>query len=513
MRRIRFLILTGVILSLLASCKEKEDAPYQGTPAIQLSLESATHGTATVRVESLYTEEVRLVCLPDDVTPAAETVIADGLRAENGRAVFTGLAPGTKHFVFGIGLGKGGRQSRIERLEFVTAVEAGDLYPWEQGRDGAPFFADLTLCTGGGVPNSNSWFRIPFGWDRDRFAPHVSWTDENGNERWLFEAFLAITGIDPDGRNFGINNNGRESADQESWSDLIDYWLAPGGAFSELDAAIDEAAARIGGPAPTRYAVMVMPDPVMFERFSDKGSSTAYWGSVEGRLLDFSRIDDQILALEWYIERTRERFAALAPKHLELAGFYILSEELVARPEGWNYQYKRWDRILPPVGEFLNARNEGLYWIPYLGADGTDMWRDLGIGTAWLQPNYYWDYSGDKPIAQAFRQMASLGMGMELEFEYSMVEGVMQTPGIMGPDGAGNYVFTLKDVPSLRARFREYMDGYKAAGLYGKRPVALYSGSNALWQLANSKENDDIAMYRELCRFISGSPLRSVFSK
>ena len=104
--------------------------------------------------------------------------------------------------------------------------------------------------------------------------------------------------------------------------------------------------------------------------------------------------------------------------------------------------------------------------------------------------------------------MASLGMGMELEFEYSMVESVMKTPGIMGPDGAGNYVFTLKDVPSLRARFREYMDAYQAAGLYGKYPIALYSGSNALWQLAQSTENDDIAMYKELCRFISESPLR-----
>lgn len=517
----RALVIVSAFL-LLVSCGEKEP-DFKGTPALQLSLVEVSHTTATVAVDCIFAEKLYLHCTPDSTVPDVKEVIAsactvlEGKRpsgvAETEQVVLEGLSPGSKYYLYAVAARADGAVSSVEMLAFLTGIEAGDLYAWEQGRDGAPSFADLTLCTGGGTPNSNSWFTVPTYWDRDRFAPHVSFVDDDGNEKWLFEAFLAITGIDPDGRNFGINNNGRESADQESWSDLIDYWLAPGGAFSELDAAIDEAAARIGGPAPTRYAVMVMPDPVMFERFSDKGSSTAYWGSVEGRLLDFSRIDDQILALEWYIERTRERFAALAPKHLELAGFYILSEELVARPEGWNYQYKRWDRILPPVGEFLNARNEGLYWIPYVGADGTDMWQDLGIDVAWLQPNYYWDYSGDKPIAQAFRQMASLGMGMELEFEYSMVEGVMQTPGIMGPDGAGNYVFTLKDVPSLRARFREYMDGYKAAGLYGKRPVALYSGSNALWQLANSKENDDIAMYRELCRFISGSPLRSVFSK
>lgn len=510
--RFRLHILFSALL-LAVSCGEKESQEAYSTPAIQLTLEAVSHGTATVRVESLYAEEVRLVCLTEDGVPAAEVIAAEGILAVGGRAVFTGLAPGTKHYVFGLGLGKGGKQSRIERLELVTAVEAGDLYAWEVGRDGPPFFADVTLCTGGGVPNSNAWFQIPFGWDRGRFAPHVSFTDDDGSEKWLFEAFLAITGIDPEGKNFGINNNGRLSADQESWANLIDYWMGPDGAFSELDAAIAEAGARIGGPVPTRYVVMEIPDPIMFERFTDKSSSTSYWGAVDGRLLDFSRIDDQILALEWYIERARERFAALAPKHLELAGFYILSEELVAKPEGWNYPYKRWDRILPPVGEYLNARNEGLYWIPYLTADGTDMWRELGINFAWLQPNYYWDYTGEKPIKDAVRKLDALGMGIELEFEYSMVEGVMKTPGIMGPDGAGNYVFKLADVPSLRARFREYMDAYKAAGLYGKRPVALYSGSNALWQLANSTENADIAMYRELCRFISDSPLRSVFSK
>ena len=477
-------------------------------PAIQLSVTQVTHGSATVKVESLYTRAVYLRCSSEGEIPSEESVVSEGTLAEGDLVRFTGLMPGTKYIVYGVGVGKYNVYSKVEQAEFVTGIEAGDLYAWEKGRDGAPFFADLTLCTGGGVPNSNSWFSIPATWDRGRFSPHVSFIDDDSNEKWLFEAFLAITGIDMEGKNYGINNNGRLSADKASWEALLAYWMDKGGAFDELDAAIDEAAARIGGTVPTRYVVMEMPDPIMFERFTDKSSSTTYWGSLEGNLLDFSKIDDQVRALEWYIDTARARFAALAPKHLELAGFYILSEELVAKTDSWNYPYKRWDRILPPVGEFLDARNEGLYWIPYLGADGTDMLQQLGIDVAWLQPNYYWDYNNAKPIAQACKQMASLGMGMELEFEYSMVEEVMKTPGIMGPDGAGNYVFTLKDVPSLRARFREYMDAYKAAGLYGKRPVALYSGSNALWQLAQSKENDDIAMYRELCRFISENPLR-----
>ena len=276
----------------------------------------------------------------------------------------------------------------------------------------------------------------------------------------------------------------------------------------ELDKAIGKVAGRIGMPPHKRQVVMMMPDPVMFERFTDKSSSTTYWGAVDGILLDFSKVDDQVKALQWYVDLVRSKFNALGASHIELAGLYILSEELVAVPGGWNYQYKRWDRILPRIAAYLNERNEGLYWIPYRKADGTDIWKDLGINQAWLQPNYYWDYNHEMPIRDAFDMMKDNGMGMELEFEYSMVEEVMGMAGIMGPDGSGNYVFSLKDVPSLRERFREYMDGYKTAGFYGKRPIALYSGSNALWQLGTSKNKNDMEMYRELCHFIANSPLK-----
>ena len=506
MKRASIILLT-VLLLVPLGCKEKPE-PYVGSPAIELTVESVTHSTVKLAIKSLYTDEVWLLCRTGDTLPSADEVTALGQKADGDAHTITGLVPGTRYMVFGVGRNSSGAVSKVEKAEFVTMVEAGDLYSWEKGRDGAPFFADITLCTGGGRPNSNAWFSIPENWDSNRFAPHVSFVDYEGDEKWLFQAFLAITGIDMEGKNYGINNNGRLSADKASWEALLAYWMDKGGAFDQLDAAIDAAGKRIGGTVPTRFVVMEMPDPIMFERFTDKSSSTTYWGALDGELLDFSKIDDQIRALEWYIDTARARFAALAPEHLQLAGFYILSEELVAKTDGWNYQYKRWDRILPPVGEFLNARNEGLYWIPYLGADGTDIWQSLGIDFAWLQPNHYWDYNNEKPIAKAFQQMLSLGMGMELEFEYSMVEEVMKTPGIMGPDGAGNYVFTLKDVPTLRARFQDYMTGYRTFGLYGKYPIALYSGSNALWQLANSKENDDIAMYRELCRFIIENPLR-----
>lgn len=496
-----------ILLSLLliASCGGEQKGVYEPVPAVKLTVGEQGHTVATILVESIFCDEVYVLPAAANASaPAALDIFHYGVKVENGKALLTGLTPGYKYYAYGAGR-KGDAVSAVARAQFFTRSESEDLYPYETGRNGAPQFADITLCTGGGQPNSNSWFTVPATWDKERFAPHVSYRDSDGSH-WLFEAFLSITGTDPDGKTFCINGNGSLSADKTSWERLADYWIGYNGAFKALDAAIADAAKAIGPPPSKRYAVMMIPDPIMFERFSDKNSSTTYWGEVDGKLLDFSKADDQIKALKWYIDYVRAEFADHNFQNLELAGFYIISEELVARPGGWNYDQKRWDQILPVIGDYLDSCNEGLYWIPYQGADGTDIWRDLGITYSWLQPNYYWD--AGKDIEAAVKKIIELGMGIELEFEYSMVQEVMQIPGIMGPDGQGRYVFTLDDVPTLRERFRDYMTAFKDAGLYGQRRIALYSGSNALKQLATSKENDDIAMYRELCRFISENPMR-----
>jgi hypothetical protein len=98
-------------------------------------------------------------------------------------------------------------------------------------------------------------------------------------------------------------------------------------------------------------------------------------------------------------------------------------------------------------------------------------------------------------------------MGMELEFEYSLVASVM-ADGRSGPDGSGNPTFHAQDVPLLRERVRSYMQAYKDTGLYGVLPVAVYSGTDALHQLATSTDPGDREMYHDLCQFIIGSRLK-----
>lgn len=470
---------------------------------------------ATVQIRSVNADSVMIYATEDKAVPAAEKVAAEGFSARDGQVEVPGLTAGKTYRIHAVACGYG----KLSRVQTVVA-KTQDPPDYDDGdRKEIPKLADLTLCTGGGRPNSNQWFSIPYYWNKDRFAPHVSYTDSEG-EHWLFDAFLSISGVDASGKSFTIAN-GPRSADKASWQSFIDYWLGVGGAFDQLDNQIEEVSRRIGVPAHRRYVVMTMPSPICFEYFSDKNSSTTYWGQLDGRTLDFRNVADQIAALEWYVDEVRARFKALNPKHLELAGLYILQEELVAKSSGWNYQYKRWDKILPAVSQYLHSHYEGLYWIPYIvkdgsgaGADGVDIWRSLGIDQAWLQLGHYWDNSNMKPLSKTVQTLKDSGMGIELEFEYSMVNGVMSADygysgPCYGPDDHGGLTFTAEDVPMLRQRLRDYMDSFVDAGLYGQRGIALYSGSNALWQLATSKDAGDRAMYLELCSFIADNPLKA----
>lgn len=369
-------------------------------------------------------------------------------------------------------------------------------------RKSVPVLADMDLVGG--------FHREPMSWDAARLAPHVTFTDESGKEQWLFQSFLMIESVDVTrNRHFSLGPDG-VSAARESWEDMLQHWLGPDGTVAALEEACSAAAARIGKPSQKRQVIITIPDAVMFERFGDKQSSTTYWGAVDGRQLDFSDVQDQIAAYRWYIDKARSLFKELHCKYLELGGFYILSEELhlsygETPLERLNCQYKRWEEIVPAVAEYCHAKAEGLWWIPYHMAPGYKHWKRLGFDMAFMQPNWYWDlYYGEHPFDKTIDAIKQYGMGMELEFEYSAVATEMKE-GVMGPDGAGKLVFRPSDVPALQNRLRYYMQAFKEAGLYGVAPVAVYSGSNALTQLALSPLPQDHALYLELCEFIVGA--------
>ena len=344
------------------------------------------------------------------------------------------------------------------------------------------------------------WHREPHMWDAQRFAPHVSWKAPDGAEHWLFQAYLFLEGSDwKHNRTFVLGPG--KSADKPIWQYQLNLWLGEGGCVDGLEKACADVASRIGAPAQKRGVIIGIPDAIMFEVFSNKQSSTTYWGDD----LDFAKVEDRLKALYWYIDTAREMFKALKPKYLELAGFYITSEEIYLPYDiDVNCKYKNWDVIAPALADYCHASGQGLYWIPYHMGPGYKYWKKLGIDQAWMQPNWYWDLrnEGRHPFSKTISAIKEADMsGMELEFEYSGVAAEM-TGGKMGPDGDGRLIFSEKDVPALQDRVRQYMVQFKDAGFFGNKSIALYSGSNALTQLASSTLPQDRKLYNDICRFI-----------
>ena len=435
---------------------------------------------------------------------------------------FTGLTGGASYDLGVSASASGYTDSPTVWMQDVTITSGGEdpynggMYSWESARSGVPSFADISLVTLG-QHNPN-----PPAWTKARFASHVTYTDGNSQPHWLYDAFLCCDTYDASRNRYYCITSIGKSATKASWQDLLDAWLGDNGALRKLDAAIDDATSVLGTPPRPRYVVMALPDPIMFETFSNKNSSTTYWGQIDDVTLDFSKLADQEAAYKWYMDRCRERFNALGFSHLELAGFYILSEELhlpgsyysslgesYAYSETYNYQYKRWHQLVPYVAQYAHSLHEGLWWIPYYLAPGYTVWSYLGFDRAFMQPNHYWDHSGasQHSMTTAIDKMKQYNMGIELEFEYSMVASVM-ADGRPGPDMDGNDTFYASDVPALRSNFRDYLSAYGSSGLYGVLPVAVYSGTDAMHQLATSTDAGDRGMYHELCQFIINSPLK-----
>lgn len=514
MRKMIYILLLSM---LMVSCQATEKPEYVKHPVVEISFDSFYLDGVFLNVRSLNADDVYgLAVRTDAPVPSACEVISKGTKAEGKRLFIAGLEKSTEYNVYCVGvLGES-----VGDVECIW-IKTSSLYSWESSRSDILSFADMDLLPGG-VSN-----KTPNRWNANRIRPHVTFIDSDGQEKWLHEAFLLIGGgDDKEGVVFHIPDGKEKSGEKDSWKRYADWWLGEDGDLKVLDKAISDAGLRIGKPSFRHKVVISMPDPIMLEYFYDKSSSTKYWGESFGRRLDFSDTSDQILAYRWFIDYVRELWAKASLQNVELAGFYILSEVLVAKPSGWNYKYKRWDEILPSVSNYLHEMKYGLYWIPYYQADGYDVTDKLGIDYTWLQPNKYWDYTEKKQKKSwkwVFNTMSAYGHGMELEFEGShgepgwsqCEEGVPRTSSSIletvrtDNDAQG----TAKGKPNPQASrnkqlLRDYMREFKEAGFYGTARIATYSGTDALFELATSSDAKDREMYLEYCHFIVENPLR-----
>ena len=409
----------------------------------------------------------------------------------------------------------------LENVLYSTPDEYPDMYPYEEGRTGIPQFADMTLCYGGNPG------RTPYLWDKNRWKKHAVYTDVNGKDYWLFDSFLALefkttyNGVE---YVYDLANTETLSAGKDQWIQQLDYWFDSTYGFKALDDCIGEAIPTAGPYPHKRYVIFSLPDPIYFQKFADKTSSTKYWGKIDGEDMDFSNVAHRKKAYIWMIDQVRHRFAEKNYSHIELAGFYILQECL---SESINPQYKKYEEVISHISAHCKKCNEGMYWVPY-GYSSTDTghndaiknWERYGFTSTILQPNKYWDTWRDwSTICQTYIKNENLGMEFEFEGSHgeggwsssesprkssSILETVMTDYDAEGtPKGSPN-----PQAARNKARFREYMQNCKDYDLYGNRMLVLYTGSDAWVELASSTAEKDKELYHETSRFFLLSPLK-----
>lgn len=472
------LILGTVLLPLaLLTCKPVEGTPlHKNKPALRIVQQDIFASKGTFTVETVNATAVYILCLEKTVgAPDADGIIAEGTRTEAGIYIQTGLESGRYYALYAVATDDEGQRSSVYTLAFSTLDGPEVLYDWEKNRTDKPRYSNLALCYGG------SAHRSPYLWDQDRFAAHTTFTDTEGREHWLFDAFLAIEFVDTERNMSYMLGNGRPSADKTSWTALVDYWFDSENGFAALDRAVGEAAERLGEPATTRKVVMTLPDPIIYKNYKDTQSSTAYWGFLDGKQMDFSKAEDRRQVLRWYIDEVRKRWHNASYRNLEFIGFYIISEDLATPGYGWSAELKHWEDIYPEISDYIHSCNETLTWIPYNSAGGYQNWKTFGIDYAMMQPNYFWhpEYNMDTYMSI----VKSNGLSMEFELDEKILSG---------SEGSDAY----------RTRFYKYMSMCREMELYGKRELSYYFGTNDFYNLSKSGSQKDIDLYQNLCNFI-----------
>jgi len=241
------MLLCCVSFICCSNGKSGEDEGLQ--PAMSMKILTSSASSVTLRVESVNASHYRILCAAtnDESSRTARQVFDEGKTYTGNRIVIDGLSKLTTYTVFAVACNDKGDFGTLQSVKFTTEATDPTMYAWEQSRGGILSFSDLVLCYGG------SSHRTPYRWDKQRFAPFVTYTDKQGKEHWLFDSFLAIefqvtSSIDSKPYSYMVGLK-LTSAAKPQWQELIDYWFDKDNGINALEEAVKEAAQRMGTAA------------------------------------------------------------------------------------------------------------------------------------------------------------------------------------------------------------------------------------------------------------------------
>lgn len=298
-------------------------------------------------------------------------------------------------------------------------------------------------------------------WTVDEFRPYVVHEFSDGTKDWLFDGFLFLEFKNGSGRHYTVGYE-KLNARKGEWAWLLDRIFEEGKSLSALDACITEEIAELGKPGFKHQIVLGLPEAILDQKD---------WGELDGRVLDFSKEEDQLAATRWYIDELMKRFKAAKYKNLELSGFYWVAET-----------NSHCGELTVPISEYIHSLGKLFYWIPYWQSKGAGEWKALGFDVAYQQPNHFFNHSiPDSRLDDACAFAREHGMAMEFEFDEKA---------------------TADRENSSYARMKAYIDHFEKNDVFNSSALAYYCGNRGVLTLHESKNPADHALMDRLARLI-----------
>ena len=299
-------------------------------------------------------------------------------------------------------------------------------------------------------------------WTADEFLPYVVHQYTDGHKDWLFDGFLFLEFKNGTGHAYASRYD-KQDARKAEWIWLLDRLFEKEKALSALNQCIQSQAKEIGKPSFKHQIVIGLPEALPNQKD---------WGKVDGKLMDFTKQEDQIIATRWYIDELMKQFKKADYKYLDIAGFYWVSEDTETCKD-----------LTIPVSAYIHTLKKKFYWIPYWNAKGFDQWKELGFDVAYQQPNHF--FRADIPnerLDEACESARIHNMGLELEFDEKALADAKN---------------------SFYDRLVAYIDHFEKQGVFENSAIAYYSGFSAVLDMYKSKNPKDKKLMDRLASLIT----------
>ncbi|MBB5977953.1 DUF4855 domain-containing protein [Kribbella solani] len=325
---------------------------------------------------------------------------------------------------------------------------------------------DLALIYNGQYENGRG------DWTADKLKPYLARVDQSGKPvSRLFDGVLMLGLQTPTGVDLGSGN-----ARKADWEWYRDKTFAAGGDLQQLDQAAGTVNAALRGPDRKTKVVLTIPNTGSWIDFGDvdgDGVSENLSPDAVGRE---QALDNQQKVVRWWTEDLIKRWNAAGYHNLELVGMYWLPEQIDVGADGPE-QARR-------VTDVVHEHQLKAFWIPHFLAYRAFLWKQAGFDAASFQPNYFFEETDPRRLADAAGIARSYGMGVEMEFDERAATD-----------------------PVMRQRLLDYLRAGSTEG-FQNAYVAYYQGVDAMLTFSRSQDPKVRELYDLVADFVQGKTIR-----